>query len=158
MYIPLLGMDVYSGMCFMFSECHGVSRHETVFQQPLLVDHTQIYFASSLQLVLRGACRRRRRKKFISPTHEYFAVVLVKKNTVASNVGEEPFVPWRHCFLCEGREGGNGHAMLNSLELANLTSSLTPTPALSLATTPHTPTPTLSPFYLHPDPNSEALP
>ena len=63
MYIPLLGMDVYSGMCFMFSECHGVSRHETVFQQPLLVDHTQIYFASSLQRVLRGACRRRRRKK-----------------------------------------------------------------------------------------------
>ena len=120
MYIPLLGMDVYSGMCFMFSECHGASRHETVFQQPLLVDHTQIYFASSLQRVLRGACRRRRRKKFISPTHEYFAVVLVKKNIVASNVGEEPFVPWRHCFLCEGREGGNGHAMLNSLELANL--------------------------------------
>ena len=112
--------------CFMFSECHGVSRHETVFQQPLLVDHTQIYFASSLQRVLRGACRRRRRKKFISPTHEHFAVVLVKKNIVACNVGEEPFVPWRHCFLCEGREGGNGHAMLNSFELANLTSPLTP--------------------------------
>ena len=60
--------------------------------------------------------------------HEYFAVVFVKKNIGASNVGEEPFVPWRHWFLCEGREEGSGRAP----PIRSLGDKLDPTPILIL--------------------------
>ena len=94
--------------CFQW---FGFSRHETVFQQTFIIEQFQIYVANSLQRILRGACRRRRREMLISHTHEYFAIVYVKKNKLLSQskLGRSRSSPGDIAsYVKGGREGVGG--------------------------------------------------